>query len=111
MTNYLAGLFVVAIGLALIGLQIHRSGQSKPTPGWEVSSVEVKTNYRMKAPGLKNYWIEHSDSSTVKPFRAFKYDPNAGKFTLNESFTTFQEAEDAIMKHAGKDLIPRRMAS
>lgn len=86
----------------MIGLQIYRDGQNKPTPGWEVTSVETTTLYQMKAEHMRGYIIRHYSSLRSNPFRVMRW--KNGNIVLNEYTESFAEAERIALKHAGISL-------
>lgn len=102
MSAYFAAGAAIVLSFVLIGVQIYRDGQNKPTPGWEVSSVETTTVYRMKAPHMKGYSIRHYSNHRTNPFRVMRW--KNGSLVLDEYAESFVEAERIALKHAGVSL-------
>jgi hypothetical protein len=98
MLNYMAGAFVVFAGLLIIGLQIHRNGQGAVSDAWSVVRVSTEIEYTSQSKALRGYVIGYREH-VPSPFIAKKW--TDGSLVLHEHFTTFAEAEKAVMKHAG----------
>lgn len=100
MGSFVTAAFFIVTGLTVGAFGLYQHGRQKPTPAWEVSSVDVVTHYRMKSPDMRGYVISHTTNRPVKRFRAYRW--QNGDYVLNEYADSFVEAERIVFEHAGK---------